>query len=432
MKAMGALLLYGGFTLSLSYGTATPLFHAQLRERGVDFLVNGCFVLFAAPFLVLQPHLAQVVLHGLGLLNTFVVGAVCVGSATLCFTALYLFASARVFLFTALATRFVQGAGSALMLLASYAALPYLFPKHVSRANTLFFASLALGALAAPLCLDWTLRSLGLPGPFWVGGSLVLYGAIVGCAQALPRDSRSLREVQQFDGSAALHSPAVLSLSLNYFLVLFLLSFEVSFLASGGASDPDVQLVAPFAVLQLSAFAVTALLLPALPESHSKTVLLVPCNVLLAVGLSLLSPSPELGDSTVKVVVICGLHLAGIASAVRLGVTPQELIFSSWTLFPGRFKDLLALLGGLRVFLTGLALLLGPMAALLLQPYLGLGHALQVLSILLFVGAFVDIWLLFGSIPPSGPPLRRRQPPPPDELLQQRRLQLALDQRALR
>lgn len=49
------------------------------------------------------------------------------------------------------------------------------------------------------------------------------------------------------------------------------------------------------------------------------------------------------------------------------------------------------------------------MTAIIMAKYLQFGHAMQILAISLFIGAFVDIWLLFGQIPPPQP----RQPPNP-------------------
>lgn len=83
----------------------------------------------------------------MGLLNTFIVGALCLGSATITFTALYLVNSATVYLTTALICRFIQGLGSALMIVASYSILPYIFPKYVTRVTTMFSAGCAIGAL---------------------------------------------------------------------------------------------------------------------------------------------------------------------------------------------------------------------------------------------------------------------------------------------
>ncbi len=252
----------------------------------------------------------------------------------------------------------------------------------------------------------------------------MLYASLVGCSHSLPRDRRSLPELRAADVGSPLRSPFAVSLSINYFLTVFLLCFQTTFLSRFPAA-PDVQTIGPLFVLQLSAFAVTSLLLPLLPEKHSKVVFLVPSNVLLAVGLSLLSPAPELGTQSVKVVIIVGLNLAGIASAVRVSVTQQELITHSYALYPGRYRDLATLLAGLRAFLEGLALLMGPLAALLMGRYLEFGHSIQILATLLFAGAFVDIWLLFGRLPPSNPPriVRMQQalwaaPPPPQAPIQ--------------
>lgn len=122
-----------------------------------------------------------------------------------------------------------------------------------------------------------------------------------------------------------------------------------------------------------------------------------------------MSPSPELGDENVKVIVIIGLNIAGMASAVRIGITHQEILHSSYNMFPGRWRDLASLVAGLRAFIEGLALLFGPMAAIIMAKYLQFGHAMQILATSLFIGAFIDIWLLFGQIPAERP----RQPPNP-------------------
>lgn len=121
-----------------------------------------------------------------------------------------------------------------------------------------------------------------------------------------------------------------------------------------------------------------------------------------------MSPSPELGTINVKAIIIVGLNIAGIASAVRIAITHQEILHSSYNLFPGRWRDLATMTAGLRAFLEGLALLFGPMVAIIMAKYLSFGHSMQILAMSLFVGAFIDIWLLFGQLP-----VRPRLPPNP-------------------
>ncbi len=137
MKGLAAMMLFGGFTMGLSYGVTTPLFYSELAKRGVDFLANGFFILYACPFVLLQPQVALLLVHALGLLNTFVVGALFLGSASTSFTLLYLASSPHVFLVCGLVLRLLQGVGTALMLVASYALLPAVFPKYVGRMTAL-------------------------------------------------------------------------------------------------------------------------------------------------------------------------------------------------------------------------------------------------------------------------------------------------------
>lgn len=171
-------------------------------------------------------------IHAMGLLNTFIVGALCLGSATITFTLLYLVSSPHIYLITALISRFIQGIGSAFMLVASYALLPYLFPKYVTRVTTIYSAACALGVLFSGSFLQEVQNTLGTPGPFWLSGSLVLYGALIGCSYSLPRDRRSLSEMREIDSTSFLQSRFSVSLALNYFLFTFLLTFQSTYILS--------------------------------------------------------------------------------------------------------------------------------------------------------------------------------------------------------
>ena len=192
MKGLAAVIIYGSFAMSLSYSAVTPLFYSQLLQRGIHFFYNGFFLIYACPFILLQPSVALLLTHAIGLLNTFIVGALCLGSATIAFTLLYLVTSPSLYLAIALLSRFAQGVGSALMLVGSYSILPYLFPKHVARATTLLTAASAIGALISGSFLERVEATLGVPGPFWLSGSLVLYASLIACSYSLPRDRRSL------------------------------------------------------------------------------------------------------------------------------------------------------------------------------------------------------------------------------------------------
>lgn len=108
------LILFSGASVNISLLALIPFLPTMLAHESLDSFYNGLIIsCFSIPYVFSPSIVANYFLPTLGRVNTFVLGAALMGSATLIFSVLDFIPSKPGFVVAAMITELINGSGAA-------------------------------------------------------------------------------------------------------------------------------------------------------------------------------------------------------------------------------------------------------------------------------------------------------------------------------